>query len=466
MSVVTADRAAVEVQESRRGAWLLGARCGLFGAVMVGATAFSAPRLALVRHGDGVVALGLLLAIALAVRSWRGVAAEPRAIPMRAADLSIAGGVAAAAAVLAGQQPPVVGPDADAWGASLAVVAPALGAAVAVLFGSRMLFRLRGAVTALALLSPALLRPGYVLLDAATRFVARAMVVVATTIDSALLAPGGSATAAGDLLAQKLTREGALEAAAVMVLLGWRMTVGGRLARVAWSVFVVVVCMGAALRHAVPAACVAAALATPAFRLRLPDRERQPEPLRCLPRGEPVLLAATTIALAGVAVLSTGVPPAATRPQVVAFPDVVAKTPGAVAGTADAREVALAGAGAQWRHWTLPAAANGLPSSAALTVDYVTSSNGFDGDTLGAALRAGGYRALSTKRVFAGAERATLRSFAGGAGDGITVISWTPNAAPGDLAVVTVYEPDGVAPADASAATTLAKRLTEKQATS
>lgn len=460
MSVVTADRAtAVTVEQARHAGWSLGARCGLVGAVVVGATAYATPRLALVQHGQGVAVLGVLLAIALTVRSWRGIAAEPRAIPMRAADLSIAGGLAGAAAFLAWQLPGVFGGDADAWGASLAVVAPMTGATIAVLFGSRMLYRLRGAITALALLSPALLRPGYALLDTATKFAARAAVEVAAAVDPSVLAPGGSAAAAGDLLAQRLTRAGALEAAAVMALLGWRMTTGRRAAKAAWSALTVVVCFGAALRDAVPAACLAAALTTPAFGLRFPPRERQPEPLRCLPRGEPTLLAVTAVALAGVGILAAGVVSTAAAPSTVAFPDAVAKLPGVTVGVADPREVALAGEHAQWRHWTLPPTGNGLSPSAALTVDYVASGNGFDANTLSAALRAGGYRLQSTKPTVVGRAPATVRSFTGSAGDGLTLLTWSPDGVPGHLAVVTVYEPDGVGPADASAATTLAGRL-------
>jgi hypothetical protein len=467
MSVVTADRAAVgveQLEQSGRETWLLGVRCGLFGAVVLGATAFAAPRVALVRHGQGVVVLAVLLAITLAVRSWRGFAAEPRANPMRAADLSIAGGLGCAAAFLGWQLPAAFGPDAAAWGAGLGVMAPLVGAAIAVLFGSRMLYRLRGAVTALALLSPALLRPAYVLLDTATKYAARAVVEIAVSIDSSLLAPGGSTAAAGDLLAQRLTKAGALEAIAVMVLLGWRMTTGGRFSRTAWSLLVVVVCLASALRDAVPAACVAAALAAPAFRLRIPALERQPRPLRCLPHGEPALLAATAVAFVGIGVALTQSTPATRSPR-VAFPDAVETLPGAAPGAADPREVALAGANAYWQHWTLPARPVGAPSSASLTVDYVTTTNGFDGDTLAAALRAGGYRLLSTRQVSVGSAPAVLRSFAGSAGDGMTSISWTPDGVPGHLAVVISYEPDGVTAADAAAATAVAARLAAASAT-
>lgn len=463
MSVVTADRtAAVTFDQARPYGWLLGVRCALFAAVVVGATAYAAPRVAMVRHGEGVVGLGVVLAIALTVRAWRGAAAEPRAIPVRAADLSIAGGLAGAAAFLAWQLPAVFGADADTWGASLAVVAPLTGAAVAVLLGSRMLYRLRGAVTALALLSPAVLRPAYVLLDAATKFAARGVVDVASAVNSSVLAPGGSAAAAGDLLAQRLTRAGAFEAAAVMALLCFRMTTGRRVAKVAWSALVVVVCFGAALRNAVPAACVASALMIPAFGLRFPSREPQPEPLRCLPRREPTLLAVAAVALAGIGVLATGVVPTASRPSSVAspsFPDVVAKLPGVAVGSADPREVALAGSGAQWRHWTLPATGNGFSSSASLSLDYVASGNGFDATTLSAALRAGGYRLLSTRSTAVGGVHGTVQSFEGAGGDGLTLLTWTPDGVPGHLAAITVYEPDGVQPPDAGAAQTLAARL-------
>ena len=72
MSVVTADpTAAVAIEQTRSVGWLLGVRCALFGAVVVGATAYAAPRVALVRHSEGLVVLGVLLAFALAVRSWR-----------------------------------------------------------------------------------------------------------------------------------------------------------------------------------------------------------------------------------------------------------------------------------------------------------------------------------------------------------------------------------------------------------
>jgi hypothetical protein len=303
------------------------------------------------------------------------------------------------------------------------------------------------------------------LLDGATKYVARVLVEVATSIDSSLLAPGGSAGAAGDLLAQRLTKAGALEAIAVMLLLGWRMTTGGRIGRTAWSLLVVLACLASALRDAVPAACVAAVLATPAFRLRFPVRERQPRPLRCLPHGEHALLAATALALVGIGVALTQ-STSTTRSPRVAFPDAVATLPGATLGAADPREVALAGANARWQHWTLPARSADAPSSASLTVDYVTSSNGFDGDTLAAALRAGGYRLLSTKHVPIGSAPATLRSFTGTAGDGMTSISWTPDGVPGHLAVVISYEPDGVTDADAAAATSVAARLAAASAAS
>ncbi len=93
-------------------------------------------------------------ALAVASMRWRGIEDEPAALPQRGADVIVAGFLFLLAWIAAHEGPYVFSTETLAWRADLLSLAPFTAGLMALLFGARVLFRLRAAVFLLTAMSP------------------------------------------------------------------------------------------------------------------------------------------------------------------------------------------------------------------------------------------------------------------------------------------------------------------------
>lgn len=98
-------------------------------------------------------------ALAVAATRWQGADTEPAALPQRGADLIVGGFFLVAAWLAAYEAPFIFSTETLAWRADLLSFAPFTAGLIALLYGGRMLFRLRAAVLLLTAMSPGLYRP-------------------------------------------------------------------------------------------------------------------------------------------------------------------------------------------------------------------------------------------------------------------------------------------------------------------
>ena len=374
-----------------------------------------------------------LAVIAVTVTRWAGDPAEPRLHPQRSADWTIAGMLLALAGALALQGPYIFRTETLTWRADLLPLAPFVGALVCVLFGARMLYRLRPAIGLLTAMSPALYRavlePLRQLIDAATaaalplfdRGLHLASVSGAAgsrylTIDG----PGGPFTV---LVAQACAGGGAVLAGGLLAATVALVSVGRRRAKFAWAATTLALCWaGNLLRlgllvlvghlrgeaaalgplHAFGGAITLAISLTAAlllvgrFGLTMRKPTAHPEPHEGLPR-------LTSRALAGLALVSIAVAiPSgiATSSYDFLSGDSASPAPSAearvstVTGVTALQPVTWApayfGGDAQWHRWLVFAAANQRPVS----VDVVTTDqlSTFDQYGLAACYGFHGYR--------------------------------------------------------------------------
>jgi exosortase/archaeosortase family protein len=98
-------------------------------------------------------------AFAVGVTRWRGAADEPVALPQRGADVIIGGFFLGAAWLAAYEAPRIYSTETLTWRADLLSLAPFTAGMIVLLYGGRMLFRLRAAVILLTAMSPAMYRP-------------------------------------------------------------------------------------------------------------------------------------------------------------------------------------------------------------------------------------------------------------------------------------------------------------------
>jgi exosortase/archaeosortase family protein len=100
-----------------------------------------------------------LAALAVASTRWQGAIAEPGPLPDRGADVIIGGFFIIGAWLAAYEAPRIFSTETLAWRADLLSLAPFVAGMIALLFGGRMLFRLRGPLLLLTAMSPGLYRP-------------------------------------------------------------------------------------------------------------------------------------------------------------------------------------------------------------------------------------------------------------------------------------------------------------------
>ena len=98
-------------------------------------------------------------ALAVATTRWRGAADEPVALPQRGADAIIGGFFLLTAGLVSYEAPRIFSTETLTWRADLLSLAPFTAGLIALLYGGRVLFRLRSAVLLLTAMSPALYRP-------------------------------------------------------------------------------------------------------------------------------------------------------------------------------------------------------------------------------------------------------------------------------------------------------------------
>jgi exosortase/archaeosortase family protein len=98
-------------------------------------------------------------ALAVGLTRWRGAADEPVALPQRGADAVIAAFFFGTAWLAAYEAPRIFSTETLTWRADLLSLAPFTAGMITLLYGGRMLFRLRASVLLLTAMSPALYRP-------------------------------------------------------------------------------------------------------------------------------------------------------------------------------------------------------------------------------------------------------------------------------------------------------------------
>lgn len=205
------------------------------------------------------VPLGVL---ALVVTRWRGDPDEGATLPQPGADKAVALLLFAAAWACALIGPAVLQTETLTWRADLLSLTPFTAGMVALLFGVRMVYRLRTPLFVLTLMSPSLYRP---LLSALGALVDKGTMLGMAVLDqlmagvSTVAAPGGVyASIAGPTgpftvsVTQACAGTGAVNAGLLLVVLVGSLTEGRHRARLAWAAVTLLLCwMGNLLRLAV-----------------------------------------------------------------------------------------------------------------------------------------------------------------------------------------------------------------------
>jgi len=190
-----------------------------------------------------------LAALAVAANRWRGTEQEPVAVPQRAADAVIAAFFLSIAWLAAKAGPAVFDTDTLAWRADLLSLAPFTAAMVVVLFGSRMLTRLRPALWLLTLMAPALYRPvielarqgsSYLTIETVTRLASGVPgLTIAGRVDGSYLVLGRGAERTVVAVTSACGGGGSVLAALVVGAVMWQLTGGSRRRKTQWTAMAV-----------------------------------------------------------------------------------------------------------------------------------------------------------------------------------------------------------------------------------
>lgn len=375
-----------------------------------------------------------LAALAVAATRWSGTPAEPLPLPQRSADWTIAGFLLLTSWVLAVNVPFVFTTQTLTWRADLLPVAPFVGALVTILFGSRMLFRLRAPLVLLTAMSPALYRavlePVRALTDRATGALLPVMDAPLPFVHATLASDGSRyVTVDGPdgpftvMVAQVCAGGGAVLAGALLAATVWLVTTGSVPRKLAWLATTLLLCwLGNAVRltalfvaghltgvesatgglhlwagAATLALALTASLAlTRRFGLRMRPRDRHPQPLATLPRLTPpaggtlAVLAIVVAVPAATATSSYDFFAGASRTPAAAAAPTVAAAPGATALQPVSWAATFFGSDAEWERWLLFPA----PDQQPVSVDVVTTRqvSTFDEYGLAACYGYHGYR--------------------------------------------------------------------------
>jgi exosortase/archaeosortase family protein len=421
-------------------------------------------------------------ALAVGVTRWRGAANEPVALPQRGADVIIGGFFLGAAWLAAYEAPRIYSTETLTWRADLLSLAPFVAGMIALLYGGRMLFRLRAAVLLLTAMSPAMYRPVLAplrtALDSGTFLLLSSLQHVFTwyraettsqgdyvtlngahpfTVSVTQACAGGGAVLGGLLLAGTvgLVTTGSLRRklmwGLVTVALAWL----GNIVRLL-VLFVIGYRYDMATMMGRPhdwlgAACLSLSLSLSLllvrpFGLSFFVRAPHPMPVRCLNRMSKGTIAAATVAALAVMVPSAaatgrfdflaGRSHAASASAQDAISDVPGITPLAPIGWAPA----FFGSQARWSRWLIfdPASAGAMPTA----VDIVHTADAARFDTYGLAACYGfhGYRLTlqSTTSLPGGrvAESIVYRDRATSAY--VTVLAWRQRLATGGFERVVI----------------------------
>ena len=449
-----------------------------------------------------------LAALAVASTRWKGALEEPAPLPERGADVIIGGFFMIAAWLAAYEAPRIFSTETLAWRADLLSLAPFVAGMIALLFGGRMLFRLRGAVLLLTAMAPGLYRPLLAPLrtglDQATFAALGAMHHVLHWYDAATTTAGQYVTIHGKQtftvsVTQACAGGGAVLAGLLLAATVCLVTTGRSRRKLAWAATTVVLCwtgnllrlvvlFGVGYRYGMPSMMgtlhdwlgaafltisLSVALLLPRrmglnFLVRVPH----PTPTRCL---APLGIGSSLLAL--VAVIAVAVPSAQATTRFDFFAGrsrtveasaraAAGDLPGVYPLSPIGWAPAFFGSQAHWDRWLVfpPGGSEGsLPTS----VDIVHSSDASRFDTYGLAACYGfhGYRltqqgttSLPGGRV---AESIVYRDRA--TGGYVTVLAWRQKVAGGGFERIVVQRRSArPTPADLDGVRTVATQLLSK----
>jgi exosortase/archaeosortase family protein len=192
-----------------------------------------------------------LAALAVASTRWRGTPDEPVPLPQRGADAIIGAVFLFSAWLAAYEAPRVFTTETLAWRADLLSLAPFVAGMIAMLFGSRVLFRLRGSILLLTAMAPALYRPLLAplrsWLDAATFAFVGALHYIFGWYSVAGTALGQYVTIRGKQtftvsVTQACAGAGAVVAGLLLAATVCLLTTGSARRKLAWTAVTVVLC--------------------------------------------------------------------------------------------------------------------------------------------------------------------------------------------------------------------------------
>lgn len=451
-------------------------------------------------------------AVAVGSTRWRGATDEPSALPQRGADVLIGICFLLTAWLTAFEAPRVFSTETLAWRADLLSLAPFTAGMIALLFGGRMLFRLRAAVLLLTAMAPGLYRPLLAPLrsglDAATFALLGALQHVLGWYDAAATTQGQYVTLHGRQtftvsVTQACAGGGAVLAGLLLAGTVCLLTTGAARRKLAWATVTVTLCwagnlvrllvlfavgyrsdlatMMGPLHDWLGALMLALSLSVALLLVRVMGlaflvRAPHPEPAHCL-TGFGLRSALVSL----VAVVAVAVPSAAatsrfdffagsSRTAEASAQAAVGNLPGVSELAPISWAPAFFGVQARWSRWlvftggTVPAGTPGTPGSLPTAVDIVHSNDAGRFDTYGLAACYGfhGYRLMQQGTVpLPGGrvgESIVYRDRETGAR--VTVLAWRQLLAGGGFERVVVQRrADRDAPGDVLAVRAVASRL-------
>ncbi|HEV7208190.1 MAG TPA: archaeosortase/exosortase family protein [Mycobacteriales bacterium] len=421
-------------------------------------------------------------ALAVASTRWRGSPDEPAPLPQRGADFIIGGFFLIAAWLTAFEAPRIFSTETLAWRADFLSLAPFTAGMIALIYGGRMLFRLRPAVLLLTAMAPGFYRPVLAplrsWLDSATFVLLGALQHVLRWYHAAANAQGQYVTLHGAhtftvSVTQACAGGGAVLGGLLLASTVSLLTTGSLRRKLVWASATVVLCwlgnfirllvlfvvgyrydlatMMGSLHDWLGAIFLSLSLSVGlllirpmglAFVARAPHRL----PARCLTR-----FGAGTVVAAVVAALAIAVPSAAATTRFDFFAGrsrtssqsaqaAVAAVPGVQALAPIEWAPAYFGAGARWSRWLVfgRSAAGTLP----ISIDIVHSVDAARFDTYGLAACYGfhGYRLIrqATTALPGGRVGESIVYWDRATGANVTVLAWRQRLAGGGFERVVI----------------------------
>jgi exosortase/archaeosortase family protein len=446
-----------------------------------------------------------LAALAVASTRWRGALEEPAPVPERGADVIIGGFFIVGAWLAAFEAPRIFSTETLAWRADLLSLAPFMAGMIALLFGGRMLFRLRGSILLLTAMSPGLYRPVLAplrtALDAATFALLGILHHIVGWYDAATTTLGQYVTIHGKQtftvsVTQACAGGGAVLAGLLLAGTVCLVTTGTPRRKLAWAATTVVLCwtgnllrlvvlFGVGYRYGMPAMMgtlhdwlgavflmmsLSVALLLPRLMgLTFLVRTPHPAPTHCL---TPLGFRSSVLALVAVVAVAVPSAQATTRFDFLAGRSRVAGASaraavGDLPGVSELGPIAWApaffGAQAQWDRWLVFSPDGSLPTA----VDIVHSTDASRFDTYGLAACYGfhGYRLTQQATTSLPGDRVgeSIVYRDRGTGAHVTVLAWRQKLAAGGFERIVVQRRSArPTPADLDTVRGIATRLLSK----